>query len=109
MKKGKGYAIDKRNSRSNVILDEDDILILYKLNTSGFFELNDLREILNFSYKGLKIHLDRLLEHDIIRVLRSPEDYKFKVIQLTKSGYGVKQVMMKSPKVISILKKFSLD
>ena len=109
MKKEKVIIKKKRNSRSNIILDEDDIFILFNLSGCVFMELEDLRRSLNISHKGLLIHLNRLISHNFITLGRSEPNYKIKLVAITNPGRETLKELLHSPKIKNILKTKELS
>lgn len=81
--------ISKRNSRGEVILDKDDLVILCNLNKKPFLFLDELKKSLNISHKGLLIHLKRLQEHGFIFKNRSKDNYKIKIISISQTGEDI--------------------
>jgi DNA-binding MarR family transcriptional regulator len=82
--------VEKRTSRSPVVIDTDDIKLLKLLTNEKGINLKDLMEKLNISYNGLQTHINRLINLGFIgiytgegkqyrekRVLRTPRAEKF--------------------------------
>lgn len=108
MKKNKLKIPQKRVARSEVIIDGDDFLIMYYLHKSPYTELQEIKKLTNLSDKAISIHLGRLLDHNLIIVLRDKIKYKFKIIGLTEEGYKIKQELMRSPLLTSKINKLLL-
>lgn len=87
MKRTDRIVVDKkRNARSNVLIDEDDFIILYNLSKCVFMNLSDLKKSLNFSHKGLLIHLNRLISFELITLGRTEPNHKVKFVAITQLG-----------------------
>lgn len=97
----------KRTYRSEVVLDVDDISILNHLNNCIFMEIDNLKQITNFSHKGLLVHLKRLTSHELINVtsaINLPEakeklSYKNKVILITPTGKRILNELKNTSKI----------
>lgn len=89
MEKGKISIPEKRTSRSEVMVDKDDILILEILiNKKGYENISGLMEELNISYNGLKTHLNRLENFNFITMLSGKnEDYRKTLIFPTEKAF----------------------
>jgi len=123
MKKNK----PQRTARSEVILDFDDILILYHLlkatnnkHKIGFILLEDLKKKVNLSHKGILTHLNRLRGHRLIQIGKlsdqknqteiGEQDYKFKIVSISESGQKVaRDLLGASPDIENRIVKFEND
>jgi DNA-binding HxlR family transcriptional regulator len=77
-----------RKSRARVLLDYDDLFILWHLEQGkeNSCPIEVIKKNLNFSHNALMIHVNRLKDLGIITVERYKEDYKQKYIKLTKEA-----------------------
>lgn len=91
-----------RTSRSQVVLDVDDVHILRLLNqikAFSFWTFKDLRKNLNISATAFKIHIDRLLIKQLIVVKRLDSEQKFlgayknKIAMITNSGRTIVETL----------------
>jgi len=100
MAKNKGK---KRNSRSKVLIDVDDFMILYHLSKFNY-NIKALMEKLNISYNGLQTHLKRLMALHLIAGFKSPErDYKSNFFMITKKGRHILPLLAVDPNKRPIL------
>ena len=82
----------KRNSRSEVLFDHDDLSILNRLivakkSLKGKTQTQDLIEITNLSPKSIIFHLKRLKKFGSISIKRKEKDkFREKKIEVTKMG-----------------------
>lgn len=76
----------KRKARENVILDYDDLFIMFVLIKNNECPISKIKFLLNSSHNSLKIHLTRLENLGILKVSRGKENYKIKFASLTKEG-----------------------
>lgn len=125
-------SIDKRKSRSEVLFDLDDLLVLSILNNSYekskeridkkiireheqqnlplcLVKFENIKKDLNMSYNSLLVHLKRLYSHNFITIARSPNNYKFKVAGILKEGIYFLNLMQDSPKAKQILIKYGMN
>jgi DNA-binding MarR family transcriptional regulator len=101
--------MEKRNSRADVIIDEDDLVLLFLIPPlPSFQDLSIIKDKMNISHNSLLIHLNRLLAHGLINFGRSNDNYKFKIIHMTTSGEKMRKELLKSPDVVSRLNKFEI-
>ena len=92
----------KRVARSKTILDLDDLnilKILYDLKPGSFIFLDGLKEELLLSHKGLLIHLNRLISHDLIIIDRYVGEYKRKIVRLNNNGISLFEKLLLSPEI----------
>lgn len=77
-----------RKSRSPVLFDYDDFLLLTFLNNlQEKVELPILLKWLNISHNSFLIHIKRLEQYQFIEVVRGKDkDYKNKFISITEQG-----------------------
>lgn len=77
----------KRNSRSEVVLDVDDLDILWLVSKHRVEDLYSIRKYMNISYKGLQIHLSRMSNLGFIKIVRYEyPKHKYKKIIVEKKG-----------------------
>lgn len=83
--------IRKRTSRSKVIIDEDDLMLLSlsMLNPN----LDSLKKKMNISHTCLLIHIQRLKEYNLIKVHRYKNNYKRKYIKITVDGFKLGKLL----------------
>lgn len=85
----------KRNCRSEVILDVDDIWILSLLKRNKL-SLEQIKEKIKISSRGLITHLNRLKKKKLINVLRLKfPDYKRKFVSITNDGRKILFILKK--------------
>lgn len=114
--------MEKRTARSKTILDIDDYLILSLLDGTFVREDNIKNRILHeykvaglkisflldktkLSHKALIVHLNRLKSFNLIQVYRSPENYKYKLLVITKSGQIILDELKKNKSEDDVLNR----
>jgi DNA-binding PadR family transcriptional regulator len=80
--------LEKRNCRSEVLLDKDDLSLL-TLCSKKEQEIPFLIKMMNISHKGLLVHIHRLKKEGFIEKLRTEKNYKVKNILITEKGLKV--------------------
>lgn len=96
----------KRVSRSEVVLDVDDIEILRLLGRDG--HLDAIKKLLHISHKSLLVHLNRLASREFIEIYREKANYKVKVVMITPKGKHLIDVLDESAGAIYIGKTLEL-
>lgn len=80
----------QRNSRSKVLFDYEDLVLLLLLNRER--NMTFIKKTMNLSHNSLKIHIDRLSNLNFISVQRgNDDDYKNKYAKITKEGEIIKK------------------
>ena len=89
--------MNKRKARANVILDFDDLILLYLLRDKKSHSITEIKKHLNFSHNALKNHVSRLEEWGMIEMKRYEKNYKKKYLILTKQGVDIYSILKTLP------------
>lgn len=117
MKKRNVGIFKKRNSRSRVIIDEDDFNFLKLLSEVAEdnraqimgLELDYIKKTLNISHKALLIHVNRLKKYGWVAVARlKDKDYKMKIIFITSPGKNILKQLDEGRKILLMQKNESI-
>ena len=82
----------KRNSRSEVILDEDDLFLLNLLNTKTLC-MGDIAKKMNFSAKASIVHVNRLSRLSLVNIFRfRPPKQQSKLVAINKKGRRILKI-----------------
>lgn len=100
---------EKRIARAEVIFDTDDYFILSNIIPAIGTPEEVIKKILNLSHKSLLIHLKRLASHNLIRMVRSEENYKRKILEITPAGFElINGILGDSPRIRVLVNEKSI-
>lgn len=98
----------KRVGRSEVVLDADDIIMIYKLSKyprNMFME--DLQKEMNMTRKSLLVHIKRLHLHELVFApMRDEKEHRMKLVGLTQKGLDLFNELLKSSRVKNIINEY---
>ena len=88
----------KRKSRSNVVVDEDDILLLNILSVDKSLHLSKVEKEMSISRTGILNHLTRLESFGWVTKQKSniPGDHRSNVVLLTEEGLSIHKLLIKA-------------